>query len=93
MKIVREGKEIELTEDELYRAYCEKQHEFDYENVRSNMDGYLAQEDYEVLKDNTDFIEDAAYELRINIDKYDMSYEYAIKDAIETIKRRDMYEM
>ena len=87
MKIVRDGQEYELTSDELYQAYIEQECLFDRENIASNMDWCLDEDEFEVLKDNQDFIEDATYKLRRNQDKYDMSYEYALSDAFETVKK------
>lgn len=87
MVIVRDGKEIELTKDEIYQAYLEQESMFDLENIDLNMEVYLSKEEYELLKDNKDFMEEAAYELRRNQDKYDMDYEFALKEAFDTVKR------
>ena len=89
MVIVRDGKEIELTKDEIYQAYLEQESMFDLENIDLNMETYLSKEEYELLKDNKDFMEEAAYELRRNQDKYDMDYEFALKEAFDTIKDKD----
>lgn len=86
MVIVRDGKEIELTKDEIYQAYLEQESMFDLENIDLNMEVYLSKEEYELLKDNKDFMEEAAYELRRNQDKYDMDYEFALKEAFDTVK-------
>ena len=86
MVIVRDGKEIELTKDEIYQAYLEQESMFDLENIDLNMEVYLSKEEYELLKDNKDFMEEAAYELRRNQDKYDMDYESALKEAFDTVK-------
>lgn len=86
MVIVRDGKEIELTKDEIYSAYLEQESMFDLENIDLNMEVYLSKEEYELLKDNKDFMEEAAYELRRNQDKYDMDYEFALKEAFDTVK-------
>ena len=88
MKIVRDGKELELTRDELYQAYLEQQYLFDISSVKSNMEVYLDDEEYETLGDNQEFIEDVADELRRNINKYDMNFEFAIEEAFDTIKER-----
>lgn len=45
MKIIRDGKEIELTDDELFRAWQIKKHEFDREEVDSLLRIYLESED------------------------------------------------
>ncbi len=88
MTIKREGKEIELTSEELFNAYLEQEHLFDVQNIEDNMESYLEQEKVDMLKDNKDFIEDAANELRRNQDKYDMDYESAIKQAYRDTKRK-----
>lgn len=86
MIIVRDGKEIELTKDEIYQAYLEQESMFDLENIDLNMETHLSKEEYELLKDNKEFMEEAAYELRRNQDKYDMDYEFALKEAFDTVK-------
>jgi len=86
MKIMREGKEYELTSDELFNAYLEQEHIFDIQNIENNMEYHLRREEYEILKDNRDFIERAADELRHNQDKHDMDYEYALSEAFRDIK-------
>ena len=35
MKIIRNGQEIELTREEMYDAYCEKQREYDMEDLEN----------------------------------------------------------
>lgn len=86
MKIIREGKEIELTKDELFNAYMEQENIFDIQNIEDNMENYLEEPEYELLKNNKEFIEEAANELRRNQDKYDMDYENAIREAFEDVK-------
>lgn len=88
MKIIRDGKEFELTRDELFVAYSEQKYLFAIENIEMNMENYLEDEEYEALKDNRDFIEEAATELIRNEDKYNMDYSEALKDAIEDTKDR-----
>ena len=92
MKITRDGKEYELTSDELYNAYIEQEGIFDRENIENNMELYLDEEAYELLKDNDDFIEEAAQKLRRNQDKYDMNYEYALSDAFQSVKKEFLKE-
>ena len=96
MKIIRDGKEYELTHDELYMAYLEQEHEFDVNDVDSfiydyeyNMDGDGEKIFYnkygitvERAKANIDRI---AYEKRRNIDKYDMEWRDAVTEATRTI--------
>lgn len=86
MKIIREGKEIKLTREELFNAYIEQENIFDIQNIEDNMENYLEESEYDLLKDNKQFIEDAASELRRNQDKYDMDYENVIREAFEETK-------
>ena len=93
MKISRaingETKEFVLTKNELYNAFEEQQHIFDMEDVKSYFDGY-SEEDY--LREyglSSDAVKDRfgeiAYEMRRNIDKYDMDWHYAREAAIEEL--------
>lgn len=86
MKIARDGKEYELTSDELFKAYLEQQNLFDKQNVEENLGSYLNAEEYKSLKDNQAFIEEAAIELRRNLNKYDMEYKSAMIQAINKEK-------
>jgi len=90
MEIYRFGKKIILTEQELFLAYEEQESIYDMENVRENMGTYLTAEQYVKLKGNRSFIEEAAFLLRTYLDKNNMTYEYAIaeaiKDAAESVK-------
>jgi len=77
--------EIELTENELFNAYCEQQYKWDIDSCRDNLHSgiYNGENWYKNLDKETEnnIIEDAAYHLRRNIDKYDMNYDYAMDDA------------
>lgn len=86
MIIIRDGKEIELTKEELFNAYIEQESIFDTQNIEDNMENYLDESEYDLLKNNKEFIEEAASELRRNQDKYDMDYENAIREAFEETK-------
>lgn len=86
MKIIRDGKEIELTSNELFNAYCEQERIFDIHNIEDNMENYLDVSEYDLLKDNREFIEETASELRRNQDKYDMDFENAIREAFKSVK-------
>lgn len=83
MEIYRFGKKIILTEQELFLAYEEQESIYDMENVRENMGTYLTAEQYVKLKGNKSFIEEAAFLLRTYLDKNNMTYEYAIAEAIK----------
>ena len=91
MKIIRNGKEIELTEDELFAAYQEQEVLFDVQNIEQNMQNYLDEQEYDTLKNNQEFVNDAAAELRRNQDKFDMTYEYAMREAFSEIKGKYLY--
>ena len=83
MEIYRDGKKITLTEQEVFLAYEEQENLYDRENVRENMETYLTAEQYVKLKGNKSFIEEAAFLLRTYLDKNNMTYEYAIAEAIK----------
>jgi len=80
--------EIELTADEIFNTYLEQEWLFDVQNIENNMEYHLSEEEYEILKENRDFIESAAQELRHNQDKHDMDYEYALEEAFKSIKEK-----
>jgi len=83
MKIIRDGKEFELTREELIEAYQEQEAIYDRMNIRDNMEGYLNYEEYKRLKGNQDFIDDAAFRLRENQDRHDMGYDAALAEAFK----------
>lgn len=83
MKIIRNGKEYELTGNELFNAYLEQEHLFDVQNIEENMESYLTEEEYEALKDCTWFKDNLAYELRHLQDKKDYSYEDALYEVFK----------
>ena len=78
-----DDKEIqtELTDDELRSAYKEYQFSRDYNNVRF----YFLEEFGITRQDAEKKFEEIACELRRNIDKYDMSYDYALPAAINDV--------
>lgn len=79
-------KKLKLTKDELFNAYMEQENIFDIQNIEDHMENYLDESEYDLLKDNKEFIEEAANELRRNQDKYDMDYENSIREAFEEVK-------
>lgn len=93
MKIKRtiDGREIEieLTEQELFDAFTEQEFIFDLDNVRNYFMDYTDedfQQEYGISREEAESrFEDVASQLRRNIDKYDMDYEYAISEAIHTV--------
>ena len=95
MKIIREiigqNVEIELTKDELFTAYCEQQEIFDISSCANYLDSnYQDEAWYSTMTDEKrrELLKEAAAELRRNIDKYDMYFEYAMSAAfVEAIAR------
>ena len=84
---------IELTDQELFNAYCEQQFIFDRSDITDVADGIENEDDfvgtYGIDRKTFDsLLDDMAYEMRRNIDKYEMSWEYARDDAITTVIRR-----
>lgn len=101
MKIQREinGQvvEIELTSDELYSAYLEKEHEYDRQDIQDELESYNFND--ETCKDffdiygipldkvfgNDELISEIAYEKRHNQDHYGMEWTYARDDALKDV--------
>lgn len=91
MKIMREINghkiEIELTDYELYQAYCEQKYLFDMESCRDEFSIRYSEEDwYENVsdEDRAFIIEEAASILRRNIDKYDVTFDYGMDLAFDS---------
>lgn len=91
MKIVRSGTgvfvEIELTAGERRLAYEEQEHEYDIEDVKGELEGLVddggdnaavAQQ----LLDDPDRLSAIADNKRRNMEKYDMSWEAATREAV-----------
>ena len=84
MKIARKinGEEMEftLTSNELWNAYCEQQAVFDQDNV-------------EIIYPNNRFnaneVEAIAAEARRQMDKYDVSWDFAITEAVSDLGLSD----
>lgn len=78
--------EIELTENELYQAYIEQEHIFDRNDVENYFDDY-EDSDFETeygcsRAEAMEKLDEIAYEMRRNIDKYDMNWYDAREAAI-----------
>ena len=86
MKIERiiDGKNIviELTRDELFKAYKEQQRNFAIGNIQDNMEFFIEKDKLEKYKNDNNFIEKAASILIENQVEYDMDFEHAIVGAI-----------
>lgn len=93
MKIKREINgnmvEIELTRGELYEAYLEKQNDFDRQDIEDvfySFDDDELEDMYGMTRaEIEEKIPEIAHEMRRNIDKYDMQWQYARDAAIEEI--------
>lgn len=76
--------EFELTKQERLDAYCEQEHIWDAAYV-----WYICSEEIEEMYKNEDeqdgFVEDIAYEMRRQIDKYDVSEWYALDEAFKKV--------
>lgn len=89
--------EIELTAEERRQAYYEQQAEFDATDMQyyleeiedSLIDKRISKKKIEKLRSMAD---ELGAELRRNIDKYDMSWEYAREAALQTVARREFGE-
>lgn len=87
-KVGRQEMEFELTDHELFDAYYEQQFIFDYEAVR----GFFESFSDDKLKDYygmpfaklEPYFEAVATEMRRQMDKYDVDYEYALTEAISS---------
>ena len=98
MKIIRDGKEIELTDDELFRAWQIKKHEFDREDVDYLLRIYLESENVESEEiektlnndDLMDRITESYFDYLGNQDFGDLKWD-CIADAYE--KERDMLDI
>lgn len=81
MIIVRDGKEFELTPEELRRAFWEQNRLYDIEDIKTNMEEHMDEDDYELLKDNKAFILFVADELRKGQENYDFGFTMALSEA------------
>lgn len=90
MKIIRDGKEIELTDNELFRAWQIKKHEFDREEVDYLLRIYLGSEgvdseEIEKTLDNDDLMDritESYFDYLGNQDSEDLKWD-CITDAYE----------
>ncbi len=82
------GLVIELTSEEVYKAYLEKEHEFDTQDVIDMLE-YMEDEIFakhsKTKEQCMEMVDRMAYEKRRNVDKYDMEWECAVLDAISSV--------
>lgn len=83
MIIVRDGKEFELTPEELRKAFWEQNRLYDIEDIKINMEVYMDENDYELLKDNMEFISFAADELRQWQEESELGFSAALSKAFQ----------
>lgn len=93
MFIERDGKKIELTEQELVDAYFEQEHNYDKTDVLGLFGEYEdddLQEKFGITRDQVtdELVSDIATEMRHNMDKYGLDKENALDEAVKT-KIRD----
>lgn len=81
--------EFQLTQQELYSAYSEQEHQYDQEDIRGEFE---EQEPWEIYgnygiaaKYLSELVPQMAYEKRRLIDKYGMNWETACGEAIRTV--------
>ncbi|MBQ6960537.1 MAG: hypothetical protein IJP78_06140 [Clostridia bacterium] len=81
--------EFELTDDERLNAYEEQQHEYDRTDVQ-DLFAFMEESDLiasygKTMAEIETLFDDIAYEMRRNIDKYDMAWTAALDEAIGDI--------
>jgi len=83
---------IELTPAEMLDAYMEQQWAFDIQDVINYADMFSEDEFEEEVgctyKEFCDMKEEIAYEMRRNMDKYDMDFVYARDEAVQNVISR-----
>ena len=100
MKIVRNGIEIELTEQEIEDAYRERRRYYNMEDIRSKLENMIEEydgepeepilkkflEDEEAIRDLAEDFDNALDENDSFMESFWMTAEAVIKDAIEDEK-------
>lgn len=79
--------EIELSPRELCDAYYEQEHNYDVEDVKVRFDDMIDDEfeDHGLTREYAEaHMDEIAYNKRRNMTKYEMSWEYALDEAIDT---------
>lgn len=80
-----------LTSMELFNAYSEQEHIWDVDYVESQLENGLFEEIEDICVDEADraeIAEEIASEMRRQINKYDLSQEYAFTEAFHEIRNR-----
>lgn len=68
MKIIRDGKEIELTKEEMIDAYVEQERQWDMERITQLIDRHERLQKLQELKNDSELLMDVAIIYRENID-------------------------
>ena len=76
--------EIELSSNELSRAYTEQEHLYDVEDIRQTIDEESEDEEYKGVPVSwlEDHVDEIAYLKRKYIDNYNSDWRVAVEDAI-----------
>lgn len=87
MTITRNGITFTLTPDELSQAYYEQKHLFDMEDVEAQCEeleneGRISSRQANKILGHPQVLSEVADEMRRNVDKYDMDWWYAAREAI-----------
>ena len=80
-----------LTSMELFNAYSEQEYIWDVDYVESQLENGLFEEIEDICVDEADraeIAEEIASEMRRQINKYDLSQEYAFTEAFHEIRNR-----
>ncbi len=95
MVIIRDGKEIKLTMEELTAAYFERQTEFDKQDIKDNLHWILEWMDrleiYEDLLNNKEFIDNTVQlfrHYRDNDDGYVNDLQAAIENTVKEMEEK-----
>lgn len=91
MKIIRDGKEFQLTASELQQAFEEQQLFNDMGIIEENMSRYLSNDEAGVLEENPELLKEAARIFRKrmdDIDILDMLSEFPLAAALDDIKEK-----
>lgn len=76
--------EFELTREERFDTYCEQQHIWDMDYVATEY-GEEVEQMCKTKAEMDAFIEDVAFEMRRQVDKYDVSEWYALDEALKKV--------
>lgn len=85
--------ETELTSSELFEAFREQEFQFDRNDIEDMFNSFSDEEleiEYDMSRKELELLfDDMAMEMRRNMDKYGMSWDYARDDAISTVLYRE----